>query len=461
MPRKLKSGEYVVSPGGPYQIRHEMNVGALAVSYAATAPDGTKVFFKLYKSPTPTVPWFRDYVTYQAELKRRIEGTAARGFCYRFLDAFEAPVGAATQPTFFQSFEFVEGGEDLETVLRAIRENPAAVAWDQRLTMAKVMMAGVGALHEAGIAHGDLKPPNLQLFRDPSISAGYRLKLIDMDYSVLTGRQAPWHGHQGYVGSPGYFSPEHLAGTPPGAASDVFTCGLILYELLAQGHPYQTDDDASYRTMCLSGRPSAPRLCGGLTGGAVEEDVAAVLQHCLAPDPADRPSARDVNLILNGKMSAVAYVPPPAAESVVPAADVAPADSGVPAGDSASATTVDRVMPLGLPELAETPASETDGGLELRSESGASVRFRVKTPVGKHLARRFGEDSRFFDELQFTLAPDGEGAWSVEPNAAAANETLLNGKTIVHRTMLGAGDTLAVGREAKSLSKLPLTVALD
>ena len=95
--------------------------------------------------------------------------------------------------------------------------------------------------------HADLKPANAYLIEDPTIGSGYQLKLIDMDFSLLADRRAPWHGHQGYVGTDNYRSPEHLArGSVPGLASDVFTCGLMLYELLAGEHPYWSDDQAEY-----------------------------------------------------------------------------------------------------------------------------------------------------------------------------------------------------------------------
>lgn len=480
MPRKLKPGDKI----NGYEILQEMNIGALAMSYAARSPEGEKVFFKCYKSPTVTVPWYRDYVSYQQELKRRIETTSARGFTYRFIDSFEAFVGAAPHPTYFQVFEFVEGGEDLETVLETIRTRPEAVSWDQRLTMAKVLMAGVSALHDAGIAHADLKPPNVQLFRDPSIAAGYRLKLIDMDYSVLADRQAPWHGHQGYVGSPGYFSPEHLIGPAPQPASDVFTCGLILYELLGQGHPYDMGDPDRYRDQALEGRPPVPQLQGTMPEPATNEDVGFILQHCLAPDPASRPSARDVNLILNGKMGAEPYIAPgpepdgtsaPVALSSVPAADLPPVPAG--ASEEKAAVATAPVEPSPAPAPAPLPAAPAPaphpaapapvaapaagvGLLELRGENGVAARFRIRTSIGKHLCRQFGDDARFYDNLQFTLIPDGSGGWSVDPVGGTTNETLLNGKCITNRTMLASGDVLAVGRESKGISKLPLTVHL-
>ena len=55
--------------------------------------------------------------------------------------------------------------------------------------------------------HADLKPANAYLIEDPTIGSGYQLKLIDMDFSLLADRRAPWHGYQGYVGTDNYRSP--------------------------------------------------------------------------------------------------------------------------------------------------------------------------------------------------------------------------------------------------------------
>jgi serine/threonine protein kinase len=77
-----------------------------------------------------------------------------------------------------------------------------------------------------------------------------------MDFSVLVDRRAPWHGYQGYVGSDNYRSPEHITrGAVPGLASDVFTCGLMLHELLAGVHPYWQEDQAEYARWCARTRP--------------------------------------------------------------------------------------------------------------------------------------------------------------------------------------------------------------
>ena len=298
MPRKAKPGDRI----GRYQIEKEINAGAMAIAYKAACA-GETVFFKQYKSPTPTVPWYPRYVQYQQELKRRIESTNAKNFTHRFIEFFEASFGGRT---FFQVFEWVEGGKNLAYLLQDARV-PGKVTWDQRLTLARVMMAGINAVHEAGIVHCDLKPPNIVLFEDRDIAAGYRLKVIDMDFSILKDQAAPWHGTDtGYVGTPLYFSPEHLQkGYTPIQPSDIFTCGIILYELLAGTHPYP--DEASYLDAALNWRALPPKLLGEITGAPNAHEVAvSIIRQCLCPEASKRPTAKDVNLALRGKFEGLA-----------------------------------------------------------------------------------------------------------------------------------------------------------
>ena len=240
MAKKLKVGDVIRG----YRVTKVFGPGAMAISYAAESRDGTRIFLKQYKSPAPTVVWYPAFVDYQQELAARVRNGRAAGFAVRLVDAFEEMWGGRT---YFQAYEFVEHGGDLQQMLDEERDVHARTGvaplrdpavWTRHVTWAKVFMAGIAALHESKIVHADLKPPNVYLIRDESIGAGYQLKLIDTDFSVLVDRRAPWHGYQGYVGSDNYRSPEHMTrGAMPGTASDVFTCGLILHELLSGAHP--------------------------------------------------------------------------------------------------------------------------------------------------------------------------------------------------------------------------------
>ena len=108
MAKKLKVGDTIHG----YRITKVFGPGMMAISYAAEARAGQKVFFKQYKSPAPTVVWYPAYVAYQKELNARVQKGRAAHFAVRQLDAFEEVWGG---PCYFQAYEFVERGGDLAT----------------------------------------------------------------------------------------------------------------------------------------------------------------------------------------------------------------------------------------------------------------------------------------------------------------------------------------------------------
>src|SRR3990170_1707404 len=101
MAKKLKVGDTIRG----YRILKVFGPGMMAISYAAQSPEGRKVFFKQYKSPSPTVVWYKNFVAYQQELSGRISGGKAGNYAVRQVDAFEEVWGG---PCYFQVYEFVE-----------------------------------------------------------------------------------------------------------------------------------------------------------------------------------------------------------------------------------------------------------------------------------------------------------------------------------------------------------------
>ena len=406
MAKKLKVGDTLHG----YQITQVFGPGMMAISYAARSRTGQKVFFKQYKSPAPTVVWYEAFVAYQKELSARVRAGTAAHFAVRQLDAFEAAWGGRC---YFQTYEFVEHGADLQQMLDAERERhrltksaPARdpVLWAHHVTWARVLIAAVAALHEAKVVHADLKPANAYLVTDPTISTGAQLKLIDMDFSLLADRRPPWHGHQGYVGTDNYRSPEHLArGAVPGLASDVFTCGLMLYELLAGEHPYWRNDQTDYARL--------------------------VQAH------AARPTAAGLRDLLSGRGARVEATRPAVAAPPSPVA-------GKPAAPAST-------RPAGQ-------AIESER-LELVVADGQLVQIGVRTELGKALLRQFGPDSEFWDNRQCVLKRNGGRQWVLSPIPGTTTETLLNGKAITAPRVLRQGDRIAVGRQHKGISKMALT----
>src|SRR4051794_17789052 len=100
-----------------YEIVRILRTSGFATSCEARKA-GRKAFLKQYKSPTIKVKWYKDYIRYEDEVKRRIETSRAKDFCVGFGEFFEAKTGeTADSVAYFQSYEFVEGGTDLESVV--------------------------------------------------------------------------------------------------------------------------------------------------------------------------------------------------------------------------------------------------------------------------------------------------------------------------------------------------------
>jgi serine/threonine protein kinase len=441
MAKKLRVGDMVRG----YRVTKVLGPGMMAISYAAEAPGGAKIFLKQYKSPSPAVVWYPQFVEYQHEVSRRVDAGKAARYAIRLVDAFEETWGGRT---YFAAYEFVSDGRGLDHVLeeeqeihRRTRVAPTSdpAVWARHVTFAKVLMAAVAALHESGVIHADLKPANALLVADPSLEAGYQLKLIDTDFSLLADRKAPWHGYQGYIGTDNYRSIEHMArGAVPVMASDIFTCGLILYELLVGIHPYWEDDQSEYARRARAYAITPPALQGVMPGPASNAEVSAILHRCLSPDPAARPTAQQVRAALSGR------VPKGVAPSRTSGrADVRPDDVSPPL--------------RATPKTAVAGSALTAETIRLVASSGEALHIRIRTPLGKALLRRFGPDAEFWDAEQCTVERRADGQWAVIPVPASVNETLINDVAITAPTGLRDGDVLAVGRSAKGVSKLPLT----
>lgn len=445
-----------------YEIEEELNRGAFANAYRARK-SGRLVFLKEYKSPKPTVAWYPAYVEYQSTLKRRVESTILKDFVcgmYEFFEATDPPRHSPHSKKFYQAHEFVTGGKDLAKIVEEI-EKRGDHPWPRRLTFARVLMASIARLHEQKIVHCDLKPENVILIPDPSIGAGYRLKLIDLDFSLLADQRAPWHGIQGYVQTPGWGSPEHVRCEVPTVASDVFTCGLILYELLAGGNPYEGLGEAEYGAHVLTYEAPPPKLADRMPSGN-DAEVAKILHRCLDPKASDRPTAAQVNQALIGTTTAKIPLPPPVTpKRAKPAAPTAPPTAVTPAAPKPAPAPAPAKAPAPAPAPKappKAPAVAAAGCLVLVTADGQRLEFRTKTVLNQAALGRLGPDAKVWDpRLQLTLEPRADG-WYVVPNPAAPNDTLVNGAAVTTARRLSTGDVLAVGRAAKKIVRAPMTV---
>jgi serine/threonine-protein kinase len=182
----------------------------------------------------------------------------------------------------FLSMEYVDG-EDLASLLRRIGRLPA----DKGLELARQLCAGLAAAHERGILHRDLKPGNVL------IDGQGRAKITDFGLAALASDlEAPE-----LAGTPAYMAPEQLGEGRVSYASDIYSLGLVLYEMFTGRRPFASED--SQQVLERLHRSDIPRMSAQVQG--VDPQVEEVVLRCLRLEPERRPkSALDVAAALPG-----------------------------------------------------------------------------------------------------------------------------------------------------------------
>lgn len=192
--------------------------------------------------------------------------------------------------------ELLEG----ETLAERLQGRPLALK--RAVDLAREAALGLAAAHERGILHRDIKPANLFITRDG------RVKLLDLGLAKSMARHGPPGGtaasesltEPGLVlGTVGYMSPEQVRGEAQDARSDLFSLGVVLWEMMSGRRPFQRGNTVETLNAILTEDP--PDLDPALK---VPPALERILMSCLAKDPEARfHSAHDLAFALGGVWS--------------------------------------------------------------------------------------------------------------------------------------------------------------
>jgi eukaryotic-like serine/threonine-protein kinase len=170
--------------------------------------------------------------------------------------------------------EYLEG-QALDHILqKGAIPYPKACAW-----VAEVAIA-LGVAHRKGIIHGDVKPANILT------TAEGRVKLTDFGMARLASRDSM---DSSLVGTPAYWCPEQIIGKPQDARSDLFSLGVVLYEMVTGRRPFDAQTLPAVCERVLSSNPLPPSHSNSSLPVSLDQVVAA----CLAKDPGARVASAD------------------------------------------------------------------------------------------------------------------------------------------------------------------------
>ncbi len=192
-----------------------------------------------------------------------------------------------THPNVVRAFDFGESGGSrfltMEyvpgTTLREVIDARGGLQLTPALQIAKQVCRGLAAVHKAGIIHGDLKPQNVMV-----MGSGVA-KL--MDFGVARIRSSQDQGGVSVIGTPLYMSPEQAKGADLDERSDIYSAGVMMYEMFTGQCPFQAKDVAEVLQMHLNDAPADPRTLRP----EIPAPLAEIILACLSKHRAQRPAS--------------------------------------------------------------------------------------------------------------------------------------------------------------------------
>lgn len=206
----------------------------------------------------------------------------------RWLENFRAEVRLAreiTHPSVCRVYDITEAdglvfltmehvdGEDLASLLRRIGRLPH----DKAVQIARQLCSGLAAAHNLGVIHRDLKPANIM------IDGRGNTRIMDFGIAGVAGQLAEAHIA---AGTPAYMPPEQFAGTGVTTRSDLYSLGLVLFELFTGKTAFEARTIEEIKHVHQTG--SAPALPSTIVRD-LDPAVERIILRCLEPNPALRP----------------------------------------------------------------------------------------------------------------------------------------------------------------------------
>jgi len=260
---------------GPYRLERQLGAGGMGTVWLASRADG--LFERQVALKLPHRGMFGADLAERMARERSILAGLEHPHIARL---YEAGLTEDGQP--FLALEFVEG----QSIDAWCREHGSDLR--SRLQLMIQVADAVAAAHARLVVHRDLKPANIHVTRE-----GY-VRLLDFGIAKLL--DAPADGAAGltqlsvHALTPDYASPEQILGETVTTASDVYSLGVVLYELLTSERPYRLrrDTRGALEDAIVQAEPRRPSEVAGPFARALRGDLDTILLKALRKKPAER-----------------------------------------------------------------------------------------------------------------------------------------------------------------------------
>ena len=260
---------------GRYQIIEELGKGGMGKVYKAIDKEiNAKVALKLIKpeisADNKTIERFRNELKIARDISHK-------NVC-RMYDLNKV------KGSYFITMEYISG-EDLRSFLRRSRQLAIATA----IAIAKQVCEGLSEAHKSGVVHRDLKPGNIMIDKDGNARI--------MDFGIARSLKTKGITGEGVmIGTPEYMSPEQVEGRDVDQRSDIYSFGVILYEMVTGRVPFEGDTPLSIAVKHKTETPREPKELNN----QIPEDLSRLILRCMEKDKEKRyPQAGELLSQLN------------------------------------------------------------------------------------------------------------------------------------------------------------------